>query len=619
MHITPWYPWKLLQLCVLVVLFTSSAARPLHRKHSQAELMTPSSKQAEARLAKSLMRGRHLPDGVTNYHRRLAIERQTMVEAVAFFCAALQRFPQAAPVARRAELSTTAASACRDAHTLKGRLLGQLKRADTHGRPGQRATAGMQATFQEFAALLDATKNRTEEAFPFEGQPARPSGVVMTNQSLRSAGGQNRMRQYIAWHFSTLHDATRSMLASLSAVRTPSRMHVLPQGGVCCENRAVPQLYVIGAMKAATTSFAQAFGEIGGRFATGASCQHCVLITDSGTTVLKDVRPGECYQQGGLWHANRNASTQLQCLAANGVWEVSHAQKERNIFNMLGSLNASTEDFGTSSFRNRLVEGLPACPRDGDSPIAVGDFTPTYMVDPLAPARVRFAYAGVGRHLVFGMLLREPMSRLQAAYHHLAQEPYFRGSWWDSFQNLKNFSGFVETLLLARRETPSCFFGVWDPTCVGVAVGERSRLFAQLLRMFDGSLYGKALQRWVNFFAPPQFVIVPMTHFLQGSSGKNLIFKEIFEALGMNALIRSLPFAGGAAGAEREHRVYNSHNHSTVQAELEPQLFTQLQEPLSEDLALLVEMISNYTEIRLPTMREPRSASTIRHCLSSGW
>lgn len=206
-------------------------------------------------------------------------------------------------------------------------------------------------------------------------------------------------------------------------------------GHFCRNNRLLPRLYVLGAPKCSTTSFA--FEMIG----AGAKC-------------------------------------------AGGT-------KEYKFFSTEGFNEVHRDPSRLDDLQKRWEEGLPAC--DKNETALAADFTPEYLAlvrHPILQAgkegvelrphlpqlMVKFYGAKLLDMLVFVVMLREPLARMQSWW-------YFRGKQ----------SGFQEE---TEKELKRFGGAAWH------------------------SMYGWQLEQWTTTFDRRQFHVIPMRAFTNGNSKK---------------------------------------------------------------------------------------------------
>lgn len=418
-------------------------------------------------------------------------------------------------------------------------------------------------------------------------------------------------------------------------------------GSLCASGYLVPQMYVLGAMKAGTTLLADTFLQMGVSFALTSTCQRC-----SSAGVVPAASKADCESQGGYWHMESlNVETQEECANASGVWEASQPTKERNVFNRLGRFDARLADFGNASFLAELVEGFPACPTATGPPTIGADFSATYLADPMAALRMRITYGSAATRLSFVVMLREPLGRLQSAYHHLRLEPWYSGSWSEPFRALGTFQLFSERLLIAHSVWKPCPFGIWASGCavpdtpaepdaglpgelrlrllnvgladsdVGGGVGSRTdsgtsenapspmvELDLQLLRMLDGSLYGSHMQRWLGIFEPQQFLVVPMQMVTRGGAEAARTLQEIMSLEG-NGMFSPNAASLGAA-ILKDPPATNSHGHPPPETELEERTRRRLRGLFTGDVKNLIALLTAQTQLRLAGFDAELNASS---------
>ena len=130
------------------------------------------------------------------------------------------------------------------------------------------------------------------------------------------------------------------------------------------DDRLVPELFVLGAQKAATTTFYN-------------------FLNRTARSL---------FQVDPAIH---------QVLGSN----LNKGRKEAHIFD--------AEQYDAATFPQYFPDDCDARPR------AVSiDFTPNYLCDKFAAERVYTAYADLASRLTFIVILRDPLSRMRSAYYH---------------------------------------------------------------------------------------------------------------------------------------------------------------------------------------------------------
>lgn len=271
----------------------------------------------------------------------------------------------------------------------------------------------------------------------------------------------------------------------------------------CVQERNLPQLFLLGAQKAATSS----------------------LAVD-------------------LLHA--------------GVHTMGkHGEKEAHFFDRwANSTNLDIED--VPKLRRGFLQELPSCTTDEN---VVADFTPSNLrsvplpegttptgshwgmwwnmqapedltkatgIEMDLPTMIHRLYGHVlSRKLVFVVMLREPLSRMQSAWYHAAQ-PY---SHWLQCRDCaaKSFQNALKTTL-ARAQgklggPPKVDDWLW------------------------ASMYGRQLKHWLTLYDPVQFYVIAYKDYVRGSG--QMVCNEIAEKMGRTLHCNKI--AHGAAPASNVH------------------------------------------------------------------
>lgn len=247
----------------------------------------------------------------------------------------------------------------------------------------------------------------------------------------------------------------------------------------CAEDKVMPQLFLLGAQKCATTSLALDL------------------------------------MQAGV--ATYNVST-------NG-------DKEAHFFDKWPK--QAVTDMSLAKQREVWMSNMPACPAAGANSPILADFTPSNLRSVPLPAGTRPTgshwglwflhhseqemsaadgremdlprtlrhFYGVGaKRLAFVVMLREPLSRMQSAWYHAAQ-PY---SHWRQCRDCKGetFANSLNATLL-RSLAPTPVYDDWLWT----------------------SMYGRHLEHWLYHFSPNQFYVMPYRQYTHGN--KSMICRDI--------------------------------------------------------------------------------------------
>jgi len=191
------------------------------------------------------------------------------------------------------------------------------------------------------------------------------------------------------------HSLAESALEKVTSAQT---------GNLCIEGKQVPELYLLGEPKAATTSVAQSFQDVG---------------------VIAAVQTA--YSERPWWHElppNRRLSPRGHLVA----------DKERHFFDDWLELYKPTDPRLLPDFLSQL----PAC---GEAREVLADFTAYLSMTPAPPGAVftgynyghlsgtdlpyvnvpwmlREIYGGSSSRLAFVQVLREPLSRMQSQWYH---------------------------------------------------------------------------------------------------------------------------------------------------------------------------------------------------------
>lgn len=164
------------------------------------------------------------------------------------------------------------------------------------------------------------------------------------------------------WKRSNLHVRVGAGSLMNTTMNSSAANPLLTTANLCMNGRLVPILYLIGAQKCATSSFAE-------EFARG----HNVVLPEMGSWTQS---------QRGLF------------------------AKELHFFDQPQRYNKG-KDFWLAHW--------PACPR---AHMVAAEFTPSYLSTWEAPQRIQQVYGPLVGHVTFLVILREPLARMQSSFYH---------------------------------------------------------------------------------------------------------------------------------------------------------------------------------------------------------
>jgi len=331
-------------------------------------------------------------------------------------------------------------------------------------------------------------------------------------------------------------DIPASREAALSRLRSrPTARYDPVSQQICVEDKVLPQLFLLGAQKCATTSLA-------------------LDLMQAGVTVY-------------------NVST--------------GGDKEAHFFDKWPKLAQS--DNNISKQREEWLLQMPTCSKSPGSIIA--DFTPSNLRSVPLPAGTRptgshwglwflhhsdtellasdgremdlprtlrhFYNHKVSRKLVFVVMLREPLSRMQSAWYHAAQ-PY---SHWRQCRDCKGDT-FAKALnaTLHKSMAPIPFYDDWLWT----------------------SMYGRHLEHWMYHFAPNQFYIIPYRQYTHGN--KSAICRGIATRLSPGLKCSEID--------TKEAALSNSHEHPALQDDCPSEVRKLFHKRMKPEKQLLLQVLA---------------------------
>ena len=268
---------------------------------------------------------------------------------------------------------------------------------------------------------------------------------------------------------------------------------------LCVQGSAVPRLYLLGAQKCGTGSFARLLFGAGIISAGGIKRE---------TRAIKEL------------HALDSLCGCLSMAANYTEWDSPCA----------GCRAAATPT------ARRLWVAAFARIRCGQRGGTLSDMTPSYMRLPRAAAFLRSLYDApphlhLSEQLRFIVMLRDPLLRMQSAFHMIAYRARRRHEGSAPFALaapvLASFAGYVRML----KE--------WLPANLSLLLLQREAIARN--RSFDflyRSLYSLALEQWLQEFRPRQFVVVPMSWAMTHAEQT---VRQVGEALSVTVDHRQVP------------------------------------------------------------------------------
>lgn len=435
---------------------------------------------------------------------------------------------------------------------------------------------------------------------------------------------------------------------SLAAAGNQPEIYAAAIGGteLCFEGNIVPQLYFLGAQKAATTTIGAAYEVGGGHLQSASKCLECLK-----EGVRLDVRePIQCIQAGGSFKRDAALDSDESCTQAGKMWRTGTDVKERRIFHDDGFFdNDDWMQLGhVEAVKRALPDGFPPCEAARPKPFLAADFS-TYLGLPDAAQRIATAYGGMRYALSFGISLREPMSRLGSEYRHVQDKPFgyylkhqSEKASWDTFEKF------------VTRAVSIYEFGLnHDPATLSKReLSEWKSVRNSGVLPIYGSMYGAALQRFLLYFRPQQFVIAPMLDMVRGDERSSEFMRTMARIVNVSS-VEANAFAarfrravgeislnsgrrlesediGHASRVRSGSELLGSRSGgsralgrtSSITSDENPlDGMKKMRMLLQEDLELLVNLIVEHTDIQIPTFPETmqRDHSSVQAWLEGNW
>jgi hypothetical protein len=344
----------------------------------------------------------------------------------------------------------------------------------------------------------------------------------------------------------------RNAKASMKAIRTK------PAESFCEQGRVLPSLYLLGAEKAATSSLSTDFVKAGVRAA---------------------VVPPE--QRIGL-----------------GNWE-----KEFRFWD-LHDVDLSN----VAALRDEWMSSLPSCggaAGESDQQV-VADFSPinlrkTPLPKGTMPTGLHYSrYVNASRNislpsfflnlygqtlagkLVFVILLREPVARMQSAYYHAKYDRNFTGVCRDC--NASSFGDALGNTLATAKTTEQIDDWMW------------------------GSMYGYQAEEWFRYFSPSQFAVIP--YHLYTHVGAGDICKYVSSRLNSDITCHTELAA---------HT--NSHSHPPLDEDAPASLLAEARDYFAADKDRLAKVLSDASSrgVFLPGLAAKASVQAVVDWLDQNW
>jgi len=305
-------------------------------------------------------------------------------------------------------------------------------------------------------------------------------------------------------------------------------------GPFCVGGRHVPKLYVLGAQKAATSSLYYDLEFVGFR--------HVGYPQKSGKEFHFLDRWGETYPTMFDRDAEREEWMKQfpPCDESTGIFMDVTPSNLRSVALPVGTRPTGTH-WGDWRYAHRSI-------KDSASGLEMS-----------LPSTLRYIYGDdASRQLVFVILLREPLSRMQSNWYHA------QATGWVQCLDCKNStfaSALSHTLDKVSGLNPLPIYDDW--------------LWA--------SLYARQIVIWLDAFSADQLVVLPFKSFTEGN--KIRVCNVISHKLDALVDCSKLKSANNTAQI-------NSHEHRSLEEDISPELRDRFFDLLSEDNTRLVKILT---------------------------
>lgn len=242
---------------------------------------------------------------------------------------------------------------------------------------------------------------------------------------------------------------------------------------LCADGKLLPQFYLIGGPKCATTSVSMELGRFG------------------------HIRAAPHLWSAKEWHFWEKFGTITE----------SEAAKER-FFGELRGCPAEHLVLGDFSISNLAAVPKPenmsltmcSCANDSKKEMGMGD----------VPRLLDHSYGPLADNITLMVMLREPIARMQSSWYH-AKADSFSDFWGFKDCCTESFEQAMSTIVGASHQ-PMHFEG---------KVGGEGSVWT--------SMYGRHLEVWLQHFKPSQFIMVPYKQYILGN--KQVICDELSHRL----------------------------------------------------------------------------------------
>jgi len=217
----------------------------------------------------------------------------------------------------------------------------------------------------------------------------------------------------------------------------------------------------------------------------------------------------------------------------NDPWVGNLVPKELHFFNIEWRFNQG---------KSFWLHHYPKCSRIGR--MVATDLTPSYLVDKAVPERMSRYYGEHGSRVKFGVLLRDPLKRMQSAFyfwkHHFGR-PLCESMYIDV-----SFQEYVQGILKGK-----------DPCNV-----------------LTGGDYHEQLWGYFKWFKPTQFTIFLFGHIAKPPENRSSAISDLWQSLGLQ----------GGPPPEVEHANSAGSSHPSLEKDLDPGTLTAIKAHINKTM-----------------------------------
>eukprot|EP00438_Fugacium_kawagutii_P006005 Skav200017 [mRNA] locus=scaffold2535:37130:38212:+ [translate_table: standard] len=339
--------------------------------------------------------------------------------------------------------------------------------------------------------------------------------------------------------------------------------------GACVEGNLLPNIYVLGAQKSATSTLSWA------------------LMNGAGVTLSTKVL--KSWKGGAIW--GKESLIVARSLSHYAQENMTEPAVQKRFAGEWRSLFSSCEDFPNSSNVGEFTaENLaftdPAFAKDWPTlSVAREELfereTPLLGFD--LPPVLRYSYGDHFARVRFFVLLREPVSRVQSQLYqfqknHCKREPLAADIPFDVTQHLREeLRAFVEDHVVGYK--------IWH------------------------GLYGRHLLEWFSYWPSSQFLVVPYKYL---SSETDTVCQSVQQHLALDFDCSQLRKRYNNDGA----------SHPTLEQEVPEDLLRRVNQALQIEFKLLVDvLVNNSKSVVMPALKSQGDATPadVEQWLVRGW